>query len=120
MVQTSDANTAGSMSATAAERIIYAQKSRKWNSTQNPKFLVEFAEQHAANLEWIKQADEMTARKRAEEELKAKEERATKEQTARQHELGKKAAFRGKWIILGAVGVMIALRAWQRYYESTL
>jgi len=111
------------MTATSAERIVFASKSRKWNSTQNNKFPTEFASEHTENLDWIRKTEEEAARKRAEEELRAREELQRKgnktkglESSANQ----KKSDGRGKWIFIGIVGVIIAVRAWQRYKENTL
>ena len=36
------------------------------------------------------------------------------------HEVKKGSSGRGKWIILGVIGVLVALRAWQRYKENAL
>lgn len=33
---------------------------------------------------------------------------------------GGKDVGRGKWIVFGVVGVILAMRAWQRYKENTL
>lgn len=111
------------MAATSVERATYAAKSRKWNSTQNNKFPTEFPAEHAVNIEWIRKTEEEAARKRAEEELRAGEELLRKgyktkgqEQRGRQ----KKSDGKAKWIILGIVGALIAMRAWQRYKENTL
>ena len=105
------------MAATSAERVVYASKSRKWNSTQNNKFPIEFPSEHADNLEWITKTDEEAARNRAEEEIQRKGYQA-KEQEQRGNK--KKSGGKGKWIIIGIVGVLIAVRAWQRYRENTL
>jgi hypothetical protein len=102
------------MAATSAERIAYASKSRKWNSTQINKFPIEFPTEHAENLEWIRKAEEEAVRRRADEELHRKEEEA------KNKEVDKKSESRVKWIIIGVVGVIIAIRAWQRYKENTL
>lgn len=61
------------MAATSSERVLYAAKSRKWNSTQNNKFPSEFPTEHTANIEWIKKTEEENAR-RVEEEGRAREE----------------------------------------------
>jgi hypothetical protein len=114
------------MAATSAERVLYAAKSRKWNSTQHNKFPIEFPVEHAANLEWIRKTEEEAARKRAEEELRGIENKAEQERNALQQQQlqgarGGKArgeGFAGKWIVVGVVGVVIALRAWQRYQEG--
>jgi hypothetical protein len=106
------------MTATPAERVIYAAKSRKWNSTQNNKFPVEFPAEHAANLEWIRQTEEEAARRQADEGLLG-----TGEQRRRgpsQEFVQRKSDGMGKWIIIGVIGIIIAMRAWQRYKESTL
>lgn len=121
--QTSDANTAGSMAATSAERILYAAKSRKWNSTQNNKFPVEFPTEHAANLEWIRKTEEEAARRRADEEERGMERQVEVERMLqhKQREGNKRKGDgrSGKWILVGVVGVIVALRAWQRYHEGT-
>jgi hypothetical protein len=115
-IQTSDANTAGSMSATAAERVLHASKSRKWNSTQNNKFPNEFPAEHAANLEWIKKTEEETARRRAEDELVGLRERsATQREAAKRRSDG----F-GKWIVFGVIGAIVVVRACQRYREMIM
>ena len=111
------------MAATSAERIVYASKSRKWNSTQNNKFPTEFPSEHAENLEWIRKTEEETARKRAEEELRALGESQNKGHKTKGQELRKKqkrSEGAAKWIIIGIVGALIAMRAWQRYKENTL
>ena len=111
------------MAATSAERIVYASKSRKWNSTQNNKFPTEFPSEHAENLEWIRKTEEQAARKRAEEELRAREELQRKGyKTKGQDQRGKQKKWdgMGKWIIIGIVAALIAMRAWQRYKENTL
>ena len=104
------------MAATSAERVVYAAKSRKWNSTQNNKFPAEFPTEHAANLEWIRKTEEeASARRRVDEELLAQENsrlRRTGQRTAK-----KRSDGRGKWIILGVISVFVAMRAWQRYNE---
>lgn len=105
------------MAATSAERAVYASKSRKWNSTQNNKFPTEFPSEHADNLEWIKKTDEEAARNRAEDDIQRKGHQ-TKELEQRGKQ--KKSDGRGKWIIIGIVGALIAMRAWQRYRENTL
>src|SRR5271170_3592616 len=120
------------MAATSAERIVYASKSKKWNSTQNNKFPIEFPTEHTANLNWIRQVDEENAR-RAEEETRAKEELQRKGGGGRGLQNGLKGKNdgangaggaggdgRAKWIVLGVVGFIIAVRAWQRYRENTL
>ena len=113
------------MAATSSERVLYAAKSRKWNSTQNNKFPSEFPTEHTANIEWIKKTEEENAR-RVEEEGRAREEllRNGGELQRKDGETGgrnrKRGEGRGKWIILGIVGVIIAMRAWQRYKENTL
>lgn len=109
------------MAATSAERVLYAAKSRKWNSTQNNKFPAEFPLEQAANLEWIRKAEE-AARKRAEEELRGIE-RAEQEKTLQRQGQQVKGKVKGengvgKWVIVGVVGVIVALRAWQRYQEG--
>jgi hypothetical protein len=107
------------MTATSAERVIYASKSRKWNSTQSHKFAVEFPTEHAENLEWIRKIDEEAAKRRIDEETRLKEEQQVA-QTKQGKEVGKrKGDGRGKWIAIGIVGAVIALRAWQRYKEGS-
>jgi len=112
------------MAATSAERVLYASKSRKWNSTQCPKFLTEFPTEHAANLEWIQNAENAAAQRRAEQEIRAREEaqrgRGGEGDRAGRNQKGGKDSGRGKWIVLGVVGVILAMRAWQRYKENTL
>ena len=107
------------MTATSAERILYASRSRKWNSTQCPKFLTEFPAEHAANLEWIGEAETTAVRQRIEQENKAREESQARiadgAVAMRQKE---RNAGRGKWILLGALGIILAMRAWQRYKEN--
>jgi hypothetical protein len=107
------------MAATSAERVIYASKSRKWNSTQSNKFLVEFPTEHAENLEWIRKQDEETARRRVSEEHRLQDEtRGLKEQGM---EVAKrKGDGRAKWIAIGVVGLVLAMRAWQRYKEGAV
>ena len=107
------------MAATTAERIVYAAKSRKWNSTQNNKFPVEFPAEHAANLEWIKKAGEEAARRQTEEESRVRDEQQKIERDARQV-AKRKSDSAGKWILIGIIGIIVAMRAWQRYNESTL
>lgn len=111
------------MAATSAERILYAAKSRKWNSTQNNKFPVEFATEHAANLEWIKKTEEEAARRRADEVVRGNERQVELErmQQFKQREGNKQKGDggSGKWFLVGVVGVIVALRAWQRYQEGT-
>lgn len=102
------------MTATSAERIVYASKSRKWNSSQNNKFPIEFPAEHTANLEWIRQTEEEAARRRADEELRGTGERRNQESVRR------KSDGKGKWIVIGVIGIIIAMRAWQRYKENTL
>ena len=105
------------MAATSPERVIYASKSRKWNSTQSSKFAVEFPTEHAENLEWIRKTDEENARRRVNEEARIKEEQ--RGQAIRDKEVAKrKGDGRGKWAFIGFVGIAIALRAWQRYKEG--
>ena len=117
------------MAATSAERVLYASKSRKWNSSQCPKFLTEFPAEHAANLEWIRQAEAAAAQRRAEQETKVREDaRRTAEEDGEAASAaaalgGKKRGKdggRGKWIILGVLGAILGIRAWQRYKENTL
>ena len=96
---------------------VYAAKSRKWNSTQNNKFPIEFPSEHAANLEWIRKTDEEAARNRAEEEVQ-RIGYQTKELEQRGKQ--KKSDGKGKWMIIGILGALIAVRAWQRYRENTL
>src|SRR5579859_6195254 len=121
--QTSDANTAGSMAATSAERVLYAAKSRKWNSTQNNKFPIEFPTEHAANLEWIRKAEEEATRRRAEEEVRGNERQMELERMQqhkrREGNKQKGDGGTGKWFLVGVVGFIVALRAWQRYQEGT-
>src|SRR5271154_6751040 len=105
------------MAATSAERVLYAAKSRKWNSTQNNKFATDFPTEHAVNLEWVRKTDEEAARKRVEEEAKGRaghQEQPKKEQVAKRKREGS-----GKWWIIGVVGIIVAMRAWQRYKEVT-
>jgi hypothetical protein len=118
------------MAATSAERVLYASKSRKWNSTQCPKFLTEFSAEHAANLDWIRQTEAAAAQRRAEQETKVREDarRMAEEEgeaAAAAAALGGKRkrgkdGGRGKWIVLGVVGLILGMRAWQRYKENTL
>jgi hypothetical protein len=106
------------MAATSAERVLYAAKSRKWNSTQNNKFATEFPTEHAENLEWVRKTEEEAARKRAEEEAKGRA--GPKEQPKKEREVAKrKREGSGKWWIIGVVGLIVAMRAWQRYKEVT-
>jgi hypothetical protein len=111
------------MAATSAERVLYAAKSRKWNSTQNNKFHIEFPTEHAANLEWIKKTEEEAVRRRAEEELRGNERQMELErmQQYKQQEGNKRKGDggSGKWLLVGVVGIIVALRAWQRYQEGT-
>jgi len=110
------------MAATSAERVLYATKSRKWNSTQNNKFPIEFPTEHAENLEWIRKTEEESARRRVEEEARTQEELQRKgEQRKEMEKAGEKKDGRsGRWIIFGVVGAIIAMRAWQRYKDNTL
>ena len=111
------------MTATSAERVVYASKSRKWNSTQNNKFPTEFATEHAENLEWIKKAEEEAARRRLEEQARPKGLSSGKSQTTvakAVHGVKRGSSGRGKWIILGVIGILVAMRAWQRYKENVL
>ena len=112
------------MAATSAERVLYASKSRKWNSTQCPKFITEFAIEHAANLDWIRETENSATLRRAELESKAREDaqraRAEGERMTGGGKKGGKDVGRGKWIVLGVVGGILAMRAWQRYKENTL
>lgn len=105
------------MAATSAERVLYAAKSRKWNSTQNNKFPNEFPTEHVANLEWvIKTEEEAAARKRAEEEAQGRQGHIV--QREKKKDLGeRKRDGSGKWWIIGVVGFIVAMRAWQRYKE---
>jgi hypothetical protein len=105
------------MAATSAERVLYAAKSRKWNSTQNNKFPSEFPTEHAANLEWVKKTEEeAAARKRTEEE--ARERRGQIEPAGKIQDGAKRNRDgSGKWWIIGVVGLIVAMRAWQRYKE---
>lgn len=106
------------MVATSAERVLYAQKSKKWNSAQNYKFPIEFPAEHAANLEWIKKTEEEeAARRRVEEELRARGELPSGRNV--RQEAGKRGSDgRGKWIVIGVVGVLVAMRAWQRFNDG--
>jgi hypothetical protein len=54
---------------------------------------------------------------RAREESQRKEEQRVKEKDVR---IKKRETGRGKWVLLGVIGVIIAIRAWQRYKENTL
>jgi hypothetical protein len=106
------------MAATSAERVLYAAKSRKWNSTQNNKFATEFSTEHAANLEWVRKTEEEAVRKRAEEE--AKGGAGQQEQPKKEQQVAKrKREGSGKWWIIGVVGIIVVMRAWQRYKEVT-
>jgi len=107
------------MSATTAERVIYAAKSRKWNSTQNPKFPTEFPDEHAANLEWIRKAEEEAARQHLQHvqaEILKSQTRNSSTGDAR----AKKESGTRKWIMIGVIGVLVALRAWQRYKQHII
>jgi hypothetical protein len=113
------------MTATAAERVVYASKSRKWNSTQNTKFPSEFPTEHAGNLEWIKKTEEEAAKRRLDEQNRSMSATTTagRSQTVvakAVHGVKKGSSGRGKWIILGIIGALVAIRAWQRYKENTL
>jgi hypothetical protein len=110
------------MTATSAERIVYASKSRKWNSTQNNKFPAEFPTEHAENLEFIRKAEEEAARRRAEEQLRPRVLTSKSQTTVAKavHGVKRGSSGRGKWIIFGVIGVLVALRAWQRYKENVL
>ena len=105
------------MAATSAERVLYATKSRKWNSTQNNKFPTEFPTEHAANLEWVRKTEEEeAARRRAEEEARGR--RGQIELAEKKQDLAKRNRDgSGKWWIIGVVGFLVAMRAWQRYKE---
>ena len=117
------------MAATSAERVLYAAKSRKWNSTQNNKFPTEFPTEHDANLDWIRKAEEDAARRRADEELRGIQRQAEQDKMhqIQQQQAGQRGnkvkrdgkGGTGKWIIVGVVGIIVALRAWQRYQEGT-
>jgi hypothetical protein len=107
------------MAATSAERVIYASKSRKWNSTQSNKFPVEFPTEHSENVEWIRKQDEEAVRRQVNEEHRLQEEtRGVKEQGKEVAE--RKGDGRVKWIAIGIVGLVIAMRAWQRYKEGAV
>ena len=101
------------MSATPAEREMYAAKSRKWNSLHNNKFPLEFPAEHAANLEWIKKQEEQAALQQGEGELNGTVLQGTK---ARE-DSRKRSDGIGKWILLGVIGAIVILRALQRYRE---
>ena len=108
------------MAATSSERILYASKSRKWNSTQNYKFPTEFPTEHAENLKWIRKTEEASARTRAHEDLIHATEKSQQDANGEigRNEQQKKSDGKGKWIIIWIVGVIVAMRAWQRYNES--
>src|SRR5579862_1934062 len=99
-MKTSDANTAGSMSASSAERRRFAHQSRKWNSTQNPKFLTEFPEEHAANLEWM--------RKDAEEQRRIQDAQTQESKLQEHAQLAAKnrrdSSGIRKWVMIGVIG----------------
>jgi len=109
------------MAATTAERVVYASKSRKWNSRQCLKFATEFPVEHAGNIEWIRKADEELARRRIEEEARAKETEAARKEEARgRGTIKAKGDGRGKWIVVGIIGILVAMRGWQRWKENAL
>jgi hypothetical protein len=89
--------------------------SRKWNSTRNLKFPIEFPDEHKVNLEWIATDD---ARRQREEQSQNTNQLPTVQVTGNQ--IAKKSQGRMKWIVLGTIGVAIVLRAWQRYWQSSL
>lgn len=121
-MKTSDQITAGSMTATPAERRRYAENSRKWNSTQNPKFVSEFPDEHAANLEWIKKGEE--------EQKRLEQERLRQQQQQNQHSKWqgetqprdnmRDASGMRKWVMIGVIGILVALKAWQRYKQHVV
>src|SRR5271170_4060566 len=107
------------MAATPTERVLYASKSRKWNSTQCQKFLTEFPTEHAANLDWIRETETAAAQRRVEQETRGRDDArriAAEGEAAAAAGMGKtgeKNRGRGKWIALGIVGIVLAMRAWQ-------
>jgi hypothetical protein len=110
------------MTATSAERILYASKSRKWNSTQNNKFPAEFPTEHAENLEFIRKVEEEAAWRRAEEQLPLRVSASKSQMTVAKavHGVKRGSSGTGKWIIFVVIGVLVVLRAWQRYKENVL
>jgi glutamate synthase domain-containing protein 3 len=101
------------MVTTAPERVIYASKSRKWNSTQAAKFPVEFPEEHAANLEWIKKMEQEAMSRDAE---RMAGQTASGKAMQAHGGTGRKDG-RGKWIFVGIIGILFALRGWQRFRD---
>ena len=102
------------MTATAQERVLYAAKSRQWNSIQCPKFLTEFPEEHAKNLEWIRQTEQENARRQADEHAREQKQRQRK---ALIKDGRRKEGLVSKWIVIGLIGAVVAARAWQRFRE---
>jgi hypothetical protein len=112
LMKTSDAITAGSISATPAERRRFAQISRRWNSTQNPKFLTEFPDEHAANLGWLRKEEEESQEERQESHGRTAQDEIQQSLKNRKDTSGTR-----KWVMIGVIGVLVALRAWQRYKQ---
>jgi len=103
------------MSATSQERVLYAAKSRQWNSTQCPKFRTEFPEEHAKNLEWIRQTEQENARRHADEQAREQEQRQRKALVGKDGR--RKERLMSKWIVIGLIGAVVVARAWQRFRE---
>jgi hypothetical protein len=101
------------MTATSAERILYASKSRKWNSTQNNKFPTEFPTEHAENLEFIRKAEEEAVQQWAEEQLRLWVSASKGQMSVAKavHGVKRGLSGTGKWIIFGVIGVLVVLRA---------
>jgi len=102
------------MVTTPTERVLYASKSRKWNSTLSPKFPTEFPDEHAANLEWIKKTEQEAVQR---ENGLQMAEQAVSAGGQQIHGGRARKDNRGKWIVAGIIGILIALRGWQRFRE---
>jgi hypothetical protein len=67
-------------------------------------------------LEWIRKMDEESARRRGDEEARIKDEQKKGTQKMQGMEVAKrKGDGRRKWIAIGIVGLVVVMRAWQRY-----